>query len=197
MVIWIVKVSISSFTIQNEYHAEVHLEADQAAAGKDALDLCLYQVTHHLAKAIQKVVVVAGPEAYPSWSDFAAAFAERGGVIEACASGMPADCFAKGTICCAVLQLCSISLLLDVLSCVVLQLCVSLLQHCAVLCCAVLCCAVLCCAVLCHDIQVYCIVYCCCTIMTHAAMLACQMLTCKAESCQQTAALLTLLHVQV
>jgi len=170
MVIWIVKVSISSFTIQNEYHAEVHLEADQAAAGKDALDLCLYQVTHHLAKAIQKVVVVAGPEAYPSWSDFAAAFAERGGVIEACASGMPADCFAKGTICCAVLQLCSISLLLDVLSCVVLQLCVSLLQHCAVLCCAVLCCAVLCCAVLC------CAVLCCamtyrCTALFIAAVL--------------------------
>jgi len=149
MVIWIVKVSISSFTIQNEYHAEVHLEADQAAAGKDALDLCLYQVTHHLAKAIQKVVVVAGPEAYPSWSDFAAAFAERGGVIEACASGihMPAHCFAQGTICCAVLYFRSNSLFLDVLCCAVLC--------CAVLCCssafpsysAVLCCAVLCCAV--------------------------------------------------
>jgi len=113
-------------TVQNECHAEVHLEPDQAAAAKDALDLCLYQVTHHLSKAIQKVVVVAGPEAYPSWSDFAAAFAERGGVIEACASGMPADCFAKGTSCCAVLQLYCNSLFL------------------AVLCCAVLCCAVLC-----------------------------------------------------
>ncbi|DBA72938.1 TPA: hypothetical protein ACH3X2_009891 [Trebouxia sp. C0005] len=67
---------------------EVHLEPDQAAAAKDALDLCLYQVTHHLARAIQKVVVVAGPEAYPCWSDFAAAFAERGGVIEACAAGV-------------------------------------------------------------------------------------------------------------
>ncbi|DBA85977.1 TPA: hypothetical protein ACH3X1_005515 [Trebouxia sp. C0004] len=67
---------------------EVYLEPNQAAAAKDALDLCIYQVTQHLAKAIQKVVVVAGPEAYPSWSDFAAGFTKRGGVIEACASGV-------------------------------------------------------------------------------------------------------------
>ena len=68
---------------------------------------------------------------------------------------------------------------------------------CAVLCCAVLCCAVLCCAVLCHDIQVYYIADCCCPIMTHAAMLACQMLTGEAHSCQQEAALLKLVHIQV
>ena len=121
---WFSKPICSAFTRQNDCRAEEHLEADQAAAAKDALDLCLYQVTHHLAKAIQKVVVVAGQEAYPSWSRFAAAFAERGGVIEACASGMPADRFAEGTICCALLYFCSNSLFL------------------AVLCCDVLCCAV-------------------------------------------------------
>jgi hypothetical protein len=170
----------SASTIQNECRAEEHLEADQAAAAKDALDLCLFQVTHHLAKAIQRVVVVAGPEAYPSWSDFAAAFAERGGVIEACASGMPADCFATGNICCALLYFCSNSLFLDVLCC-------AAALHFSL--------TALCCAVLCHDIQVYYIADCCCPVMTHAAILSCQMLTCKAHSCQQTAASLKLVHV--
>ena len=63
------------------------------------------------------------------------------------------------------------------------------------LCCAVLCRAVLWHCVLYHDIQVYCIDdhY---TVMTHAAMLACQMLTSEAHSCQQTAALLKLLHIR-
>ena len=182
-VIWVVQASILASSIQSECRAEVHLEPDQAAAAKDALDLCLYQVTHHLARAIQKVVVVAGPEAYPCWSDFAAAFAERGGVIEACAAGMPAVRIAEGTICCAVLQLYCNSLFLTVLCC-------------AVLCCAVLCCAVPCRAVPCHDTQVYCHI-CCCTVMAHAAILACQMLRCKAHSCQQTAASLKLLHIQV
>jgi len=168
-------------TVQNECRAEEHLEADQAAAAKDALDLCLYQVTHHLAKAIQKVVVVAGPEAYPSWSDFAAAFAERGGVIEACASGihMPAHCFAQGTICCAVLYFRSNSLFLDVLCCAVLccaVLCCAAALHfpLTVLCCAVLCCAVLCCAAALHfPLTALCCAVLCCAVLCCAMTYRC------------------------
>lgn len=84
------------------HDTELHLEADRATAAKDALELCLYQVSHQVAKAIQKVVVVAGPEAYPSWPAYAAAFAERGGVIEACASGKVTGLFEQRP-CCAVL----------------------------------------------------------------------------------------------
>ena len=68
------------------------MEADRATAVKAALDLCLYQISHQLAKAVQKVVVVAGPEAYPTWTHYVAAFSERGGVIEACASGASLCC---------------------------------------------------------------------------------------------------------
>ena len=67
--------------------AEAGLDPDQASVARDALELCVYQVSQHLAKGIHKVAVVAGPEAYPSWPAYAAAFMERGGVIEACASG--------------------------------------------------------------------------------------------------------------
>ncbi len=84
----------------------MHLEADRAAAARDALDLCLYQISQQLTKTLHKVIVVAGPEAYLSWAAYAAAFVERGGVVEACASGMAADCFeiskSCAVLCCAV-----------------------------------------------------------------------------------------------
>ena len=51
------------------------------------MELCEYQVSQQLAKGIQKVAVVAGPEAYATWPAYVAAFMSRGGVIEACASG--------------------------------------------------------------------------------------------------------------
>ena len=66
----------------------MYAEADRAAAAQEAASLCQYQLGHHLAKSMQRVVVIAGSEAYFSWSAYVAAFMERGGVIEACASGM-------------------------------------------------------------------------------------------------------------
>ena len=107
---------------------------EDAAAARDALELCTYQVSQQLMKAIHKVAVVAGPEAFGSWPVYASAFTMRGGVIEACASGASA-CHLSG----AVDLLWWILLCLDVLR-----------LRCAVLCCAVLCCAVLCCAVPCR-----------------------------------------------
>lgn len=43
---------------------------------------------HHLAKSLHRIIIIAGSEAYPSWPIYAAALAERGGVIEACAAGV-------------------------------------------------------------------------------------------------------------
>ena len=70
--------------------AEVHEGPEQTAAARDALELCIYQVSQQLVKAIHKVAVVAAPEAFASWPAYAAAFTMRGGVIEACASGATA-----------------------------------------------------------------------------------------------------------
>lgn len=76
--------------------AEVGGDPEQASAAREALELCTYQVSQQLVKAIHKVAVVAGPEAFASWPAYAAAFTARGGVIEACASGstacLPVDC---------------------------------------------------------------------------------------------------------
>lgn len=66
----------------------MHEDPEQACAAKDALELCTYQVSQQLVKGIHKVAVVAGPEAFPSWPAYAGAFATRGGIIEACASGL-------------------------------------------------------------------------------------------------------------
>ena len=65
----------------------MYAEADRAGASQEAASLCQYQIGHHLAKSMQRVVVIAGTEAYFSWSAYVAAFTERGGMIEACASG--------------------------------------------------------------------------------------------------------------
>ena len=59
----------------------MYAEADRAAADQEAAALCQYQVSHHLAKAIQRIVVIAGTEAYFSWSAYVAAYTERGGDI--------------------------------------------------------------------------------------------------------------------
>ena len=68
----------------------MHDNPEQASAARDALELCMYQVSQQLMKGIHKVAVVAGPEAFPCWPAYALAFAMRGGVIEACASGLHA-----------------------------------------------------------------------------------------------------------
>lgn len=73
--------------------AEVGGDPEQATAAREALELCTYQVSQQLVKAIHKVAVVAGPEAFASWPAYAAAFTTRGGVIEACASGSTACLF--------------------------------------------------------------------------------------------------------
>lgn len=67
--------------------AEVGEDPEQVTVARDALELCIYQVSQQLMKAIHKVAVVAGPEVFVSWPAYAAAFSLRGGVIEACASG--------------------------------------------------------------------------------------------------------------
>ena len=77
--------------------AEESEAPEDAAAARDALELCTYQVSQQLMKAIHKVAVVAGPEAYGSWPVYAAAFTTRGGVIEACASGASA-CLLRGAV---------------------------------------------------------------------------------------------------
>ena len=87
--------------------AEVHLEADRAAATKDAQELCRYQISQQLSRSIQRVAVVAGLEAYPSWSAYAAAFTLRGGVLEACASGAShAWSLCRAVLCCQPAGLC-------------------------------------------------------------------------------------------
>ena len=67
---------------------EIESEQDRAVAIRDATELCQYQVAQHLSKTLHRVIIIAGPEAYPSWPIYAAALAERGGVIEACAAGV-------------------------------------------------------------------------------------------------------------
>ena len=136
--------------------AEVDKGPEQTAAARDALELCTYQVSQQLVKAIHKVVVVAAPEAFASWPMYAAAFTMRGGVIEACASGATATLLNYWGRCgFAVMDP-------PMLGCAVSYyagLCCAALRS-AVLCCAVLCCAVLCCAVLCCS-MIHCAILCC------------------------------------
>lgn len=69
-------------------HTGIESDQDRAVAIRDATELAQYQVVQHLSKTLHRVMVIAGPEAYPSWPIYAAALAERGGVIEACAAGV-------------------------------------------------------------------------------------------------------------
>ena len=129
--------------------AEEGADPDQARLSRDAMELCEYQVSQQLAKGIQKVAVVAGPEAYPSWPAYVTAFMSRGGIIEACASGETQMPFKQAlTACAAAASLLLLLLCCPALQCAVLR-CNVLCCCCNTLCCAVLCCAVLCCAVLC------------------------------------------------
>ena len=128
--------------------AEEGADPDQARLSRDAMELCEYQVSQQLAKGIQKVAVVAGPEAYPSWPAYVTAFMSRGGIIEACASGETQMPFKQAlTACAAAASLLLLLLCCPALQCAVLR-CNVLCCCCNTLCCAVLCCAVLCCAVL-------------------------------------------------
>ena len=65
----------------------VSFDATQRAqADREAHAVTMFQITDALKHAVPKHMSLAGGEHYTSWRSYVAAFAERGGVIEACAA---------------------------------------------------------------------------------------------------------------
>ena len=67
----------------------VSFDATQRAqADREAHAVTMFQITDALKHAVPKHMSLAGGEHYTSWRSYVAAFAERGGVIEACAAAV-------------------------------------------------------------------------------------------------------------